>query len=126
MKGAFYYWRVIDNYFSGKKRLIRNIFYIRGLEKSSETSGWTPTHNKGRHIHLNVFKIVILKDYGSIPTTDVLHCNLGRTVFILLIVLPDLHRVNKLNQGGEVLLFHRGLVVDISNQGAVQQRFRLW
>ena len=47
-------------------------------------------------------------------------------VFVFLIVLPDLHRVNKLNQGGEVLFLHRGLVVDISNQGAVQQRFRLW
>ena len=46
-------------------------------------------------------------------------------VFELLIVLPDLHAVDHLDEGGEVLFLHRGLIVDVADQRAVQQRFRL-
>ena len=42
-----------------------------------------------------------------------------------LIVLPDLHGVDELNKGGEVLLLHRGLIVDKSDEGAVQQGLSL-
>ena len=43
----------------------------------------------------------------------------------LLVVLPDFHRVDELDESGKVLFFHRGLVVDISDEGAVQKRFCL-
>ena len=46
-------------------------------------------------------------------------------VLELLVILPDLHRVDELDEGGEILFLHRSLVVDISDEGAVQKRFRL-
>ena len=46
-------------------------------------------------------------------------------VLELLVILPDLHRVDELDEGGEILFLHRGLVVDIPDEGAVQKRFRL-
>ena len=45
-------------------------------------------------------------------------------VFELLVILPDFHRIDELNEGGEVLLLHRSLIVDIANERAVQQRLR--
>ena len=41
-------------------------------------------------------------------------------VLELLVILPDLHGVDELNEGGEILFLHRGLIVDVPNQGAVQ------
>ncbi len=35
-------------------------------------------------------------------------------VFELLVILPDFHGVDELNEGGEVLLLHRSLIVDIA------------
>ena len=46
-------------------------------------------------------------------------------VLELLVILPDLHRVDELDEGGEILFLHRGLVVDIPNEGAVQKRLGL-
>ena len=46
-------------------------------------------------------------------------------VLELLVVLPDFHGVDELNECGKVLFFHRGFIVDISDEGAVQKRFRL-
>ena len=46
-------------------------------------------------------------------------------VFELLIVLPDLHAVDHLDEGGEILFLHRGLVVDVADERAVQQRLGL-
>ena len=46
-------------------------------------------------------------------------------IFELLIVLPDLHTVDHLDEGGEVLFLHRGLIMDVADERAVQQRFRL-
>ena len=46
-------------------------------------------------------------------------------VFELLVILSDLHRIDELDEGGEILFLHRGLVVDIPDEGAVQKRFRL-
>ena len=46
-------------------------------------------------------------------------------VLELLVILPDLHRVDELDKGGEILFLHWGLVVDIPDEGAVQKRFRL-
>ena len=46
-------------------------------------------------------------------------------VFELLVILTDFHRIDELNEGGEVLLLHRSFIVDISNQRAIQQCFRL-
>ena len=46
-----------------------------------------------------------------------------RQVFELLVILTDFHGVDELNEGGEVLLLHRSLIVDIANKRAVQQRF---
>ena len=42
-----------------------------------------------------------------------------------LIILADLHGVQKFNQSSEVLFLLRCLVVDISDEGTVQKRFRL-
>ena len=42
-----------------------------------------------------------------------------------LIVLPDLHRIDKLNEGGEVLFLNGSLIVDVPDERAVQKRFRL-
>lgn len=45
-------------------------------------------------------------------------------VLKFLIVLAYFHRVNKLDEGGEVLFLHRGFIVDVTDQGAVQKRLR--
>ena len=42
-------------------------------------------------------------------------------VFELLVILPDFHGVDELDEGGKVLLLHRSFIVDISNQRAIQQ-----
>ena len=46
-------------------------------------------------------------------------------VLELLVILSDLHGIDELDEGGEILFLHRGLVVDIPDKGAVQKRFRL-
>ena len=46
-------------------------------------------------------------------------------VLELLVILPDFHRVDELNEGGKVLFFHRGFIVDIPDEGAVQKCFCL-
>ena len=46
-------------------------------------------------------------------------------VFVFLVVLPNFHTVYHLDKSGEILFLHRGLVVDIPDKGAVQQRLRL-
>ena len=46
-------------------------------------------------------------------------------VLELLVILSNLHGVQKLDQGGEVLLLHRCFVVDIADQGTVQKGFSL-
>ena len=46
-------------------------------------------------------------------------------VLELLVVLPDFHGVDELDECGKVLFFHRGFIVDIPDKGAVQKRFRL-
>ena len=46
-------------------------------------------------------------------------------VFELLVILPDFHGVDELDEGGKVLLLHRSFIVDIPNQRAVQQGFCL-
>ena len=43
----------------------------------------------------------------------------------LFIVLADLHGIYKLDQRCEVLFLHRRFVVDIADQGTVEQRFCL-
>ena len=44
-------------------------------------------------------------------------------IFELLVILPDLHGVDELNKGGEVLLLHRSLIVDIANERTIEQAF---
>ena len=46
-------------------------------------------------------------------------------VFELLVILPDFHGVDELDKSGKGMFFHRGFIVDISDEGAVQKRFRL-
>ena len=46
-------------------------------------------------------------------------------VFAFLVILPNFHAVYHLDEGGKILFLHRGLIVDVPNQGTVQQRFRL-
>ena len=46
-------------------------------------------------------------------------------VFELLVILTDFHGVDELNEGREVLLLHRSLIMDIANKRAVQQGFCL-
>ena len=45
-------------------------------------------------------------------------------VFVFLVILPNFHAVYHLDEGGEVLLLNGGLIVDVPNQGTVQQCFR--
>ena len=44
-------------------------------------------------------------------------------VLELLVILTDFHGVDELDEGGEILLLHRSLIVDIANERAVQQGF---
>ena len=46
-------------------------------------------------------------------------------VFVFLVILPNFHAVYHLDEGGKILFLRRGLIVDVPNQGTVQQRFRL-
>ena len=46
-------------------------------------------------------------------------------VLVILVILPHLHLIEQINERGEVLLFLRQLIVDIPDQGDVQQRFGL-
>ena len=43
----------------------------------------------------------------------------------VFIVLTDFHGVDEFDQGGEVLFLYRGFIVDIANQGTVEQRLCL-
>ncbi len=58
-----------------------------------------------------------------LPFSQLLKHQINR-ILKFLIILPHLHGVDKLNEGGEVLFLHRGLIVDVTDQGAVQKRFR--
>ena len=44
-------------------------------------------------------------------------------VFELLVILPDLHCIDELDEGGEILFLHRGFVVDVPDEGTVQKLF---
>ena len=46
-------------------------------------------------------------------------------ILVILIVLTGIHLVEHVDQGRKVLLLGRQLIVDISDQGNVEQRFRL-
>ena len=46
-------------------------------------------------------------------------------VLELLVILPDLHRIDELDEGGEILFLDGGLIVDIPDESAVQKRLRL-
>ena len=41
----------------------------------------------------------------------------------LLIIFPDFHGIDELNEGGEILFLHRGLIVDVPDEGCVQKGF---
>ena len=71
-----------------------------------------------------IFGILPHRDVVGVPLFQLIEHQV-HGVFELLIVLPDLHAVDHLNEGGEVLFLHRGFVVDVTDQRAVQQRFRL-
>ena len=43
----------------------------------------------------------------------------------LFVILTDLHGIDELDQGGEVLLLLRCFIMDIADQCTVEQRFRL-
>ena len=61
---------------------------------------------------------------AGVPACQLLKYQIDR-VFELLIVLPHLHGVYHLNEGGEVLLLHRRFVPEIADEGGVEQGFRL-
>ena len=46
-------------------------------------------------------------------------------VLKFLIVLPDLHRIDELNESGEILFLLRGLVEDVTDQGGIKKGFGL-
>ena len=46
-------------------------------------------------------------------------------IFIFLIILPDLHGVDKFDECGEILFLYRGLIVDVANECSIQKRLRL-
>ena len=41
----------------------------------------------------------------------------------IFIVLAHLHRIDKLNERGEVLFLHRRFIVDVPDKGGIEQRF---
>ena len=43
----------------------------------------------------------------------------------ILVVLPDLHRVNHADQHRKVAIFRWSNVIQIADQGGIEQRFRL-
>ena len=59
-----------------------------------------------------------------LPFCQLLKYQIDR-VFELLIVLPHLHGVYHLNEGGEVLLLHRRFIPEVADEGGVEQGFRL-
>ena len=61
---------------------------------------------------------------AGVPACQLLKYQIDR-VFELLIVLPHLHGVYHLNEGGEVLLLHRRFVPEVADEGGVEQGFRL-
>ena len=44
-------------------------------------------------------------------------------ILVFLIVLQHLHGVQHFQQGGEILLLHRGFIMQIGNQGSQKQSF---
>ena len=46
-------------------------------------------------------------------------------VFELLVILPDFHGVDELDEGREILLLYRSLIVDIANERTIEKRFCL-
>ena len=75
----------------------------------------------GRHLILEI-----------LPDREVFRLLLGELfkqlinlVLEILVILPHLHLIEQINERGEVLLFLGQLIVDIPDQGDVQQRFGL-
>ena len=62
-----------------------------------------------------VFFILAHRKVSGLAAFQLLEHQIHR-VFKFLIVLPDLHRVNHFQQGGEVLFLRWGLIVDIADQ----------
>ena len=46
-------------------------------------------------------------------------------IFKLFIVLPNLHGIDKFNQGGEILLLYGSFIMNISDQRTIEQRLCL-
>ena len=71
-----------------------------------------------------IFGILAYSKVVRFPLGQLLKHEIDR-VLKFLIVLPYLHRVDKFNESREVLFLHRGLIMDIADQGAIQKCLRL-
>ena len=67
-----------------------------------------------------VFFILAHRKVSGLAAFQLLEHQIHR-VFKFLIVLPDLHRINHFQQGGEVLFLRWGLIMDVADQRRKQQ-----
>lgn len=78
-------------------------------------------YNSGRHLVL-----LVLPD-GKVPRLPL--CQIVKQIINLvaevLVVLPHLHLIQHVDQRRKVLPFRQQLVMDVANQGDIQQRFGL-
>ena len=75
----------------------------------------------GSHL---VFGILAYSKVSRLPFAQIREFQI-HLILIILIILTSIHLVEHVDQGRKVLLLRRQLIVDISDQGDVEQRFRL-
>ena len=106
--------------FCRKKFLIFNLPCLAGLNAQM---------NKYRLAHLPGSQLV----FGILPDGKVIRllvCQVFKddvhNVFEVLIILPDFHGIDHFYQGGEILLFNGSLIMDLPDEGGIEQRLCLY
>ena len=75
----------------------------------------------GSHL---VFGILADSEVSRLPLAQIRELQI-HLILVILIVLTGIHLVEHVDQSRKVLLLGRQLIVDIADQGNVEQRFRL-
>lgn len=78
-------------------------------------------YNTGGHL---VFGILAYSEVSRLPLAQIRKLQI-HFVLVILIVLTGIHLVEHVDQGRKVLLLRRQLIVDISDQGDIQERLCL-
>lgn len=79
-------------------------------------------YNTGGHL---VFGILAYSEVSRLPLAQIRKLQI-HFVLVILIVLTGIHLVEHVDQGRKVLLLRRQLIVDISDQGDIQERLCLY